>query len=162
VRKTLERERRAGKRIAFTNGCFDVLHAGHVQALAYARSQGDLLVVGLNSDRSVRALKGPERPFFSAADRARMLAALEAVDYVVIFDDTRAERIVRRVRPDVLVKSEDYRGKTIDGAEFVSSYGGRVALAPILKGRSTTRTLEQIGAGPGPRSKRLRPSSALE
>jgi D-beta-D-heptose 7-phosphate kinase/D-beta-D-heptose 1-phosphate adenosyltransferase len=141
LRIQLDRERRAGRRIVFTNGCFDVLHAGHIQSLGFARSHGDLLVVGLNSDRSVRALKGPGRPIYPVADRASILAALEAVSYVIVFDETRAGRIIRKVRPDVLIKGQDYEGKTIDGADFVSSYGGSVVLAPILDGRSTTRTL---------------------
>jgi len=146
LREALQRERRAGRRIVFTNGCFDVLHAGHIHGLGFARSQGDLLVVGLNSDRSVRALKGDGRPFYPVADRARILAALEAVSYVVVFDETRAERIVHKVRPDVLIKGEDYEGKTIDGADFVGSYGGQVVLAPLLDGRSTTRTLGMMSA----------------
>jgi D-beta-D-heptose 7-phosphate kinase/D-beta-D-heptose 1-phosphate adenosyltransferase len=142
----LERERRAGRRIVFTNGCFDVLHAGHIQLLSFARAQGDVLVIGLNSDRSVRALKGDGRPVYPAAERARLLAALEAVGYVVIFDETRAERIIRTVRPDILIKGEDWRGKGIDGGSFVESYGGRVVLAPLLAGRSTSATLERMRA----------------
>jgi D-beta-D-heptose 7-phosphate kinase/D-beta-D-heptose 1-phosphate adenosyltransferase len=113
----LERHRAEGLRVAFTNGCFDLLHAGHVESLEFARSQGDLLVVGLNDDASVRQIKGEGRPVYPAADRARLLAALEAVDYVVIFDDPRAEKIIRAVRPDILVKGEDWQGKTIDGSK---------------------------------------------
>jgi D-beta-D-heptose 7-phosphate kinase / D-beta-D-heptose 1-phosphate adenosyltransferase len=143
----LGRERHAGRRIAFTNGCFDVLHAGHLQMLSFARAQGDLLVVGLNSDRSIRVIKGPERPICHAADRSRMLAALEMVDYVIVFDDPRAERIIRKVRPDILVKGEDWRGKVVDGQVYVESYGGRVALAPLLAGHSTTGLVEQIRQG---------------
>jgi D-beta-D-heptose 7-phosphate kinase / D-beta-D-heptose 1-phosphate adenosyltransferase len=143
---TLDRERRAGRKIAFTNGCFDLLHAGHLQILGYARAQGDLLVVGLNSDRSVRALKGPTRPIHFAGDRARILAALEMVDYVVVFDETKAERIIRTLKPDVLVKGEDYRGQQVDGQAFVEARGGRVALAPLLAGHSTTSTLARMRA----------------
>jgi len=146
LRLILERERRAGRQIVFTNGCFDVLHAGHIQLLSFARSQGDLLVVGLNSDRSVRALKGDGRPVYPAAERARILAALEAVSYVVVFDETRAERTIRKVRPDVLIKGEDWRGKGVDGQSFVESYGGRVVLAPLLAGRSTSATIDRIRA----------------
>lgn len=142
----LDRERNSGRTIAFTNGCFDLLHAGHLQVLSFARAQGDLLVVGLNSDRSVRALKGPTRPIYPATDRARMLAALEMVDYVVVFDDPRAERIVRIVRPDVLVKGGDWTGTELDGQKFVESYGGRVKLAPLLAGHSTTATIAQMRA----------------
>ena len=144
----LDRHRRAGHRIVFTNGCFDLLHPGHLQLLGFARSQGDLLVVGLNSDRSVRAIKGDSRPIYPAADRARILAALENVNYVVVFDDPRAEKIIRVVRPDVLVKGEDWRGKTVDGADFLATYGGRVALAPILEGHGTTRVIERLRAAP--------------
>jgi D-beta-D-heptose 7-phosphate kinase / D-beta-D-heptose 1-phosphate adenosyltransferase len=140
----LDRERRAGKKIVFTNGCFDLLHAGHIQMLAFARAQGDVLVVGLNSDRSVRALKGSARPIYPADERSRILAALEAVSFVTIFDETRAERVIRRVKPDVLVKGEDWRGKKVDGQEFVESRGGRVVLAPLLGGRSTSHTIKRM------------------
>ena len=146
LKAALDRERRAGRRIAFTNGCFDLLHAGHIQILAFARAQADLLVVGVNSDRSVRALKGDARPIFPVAERTRILAALEAVDYVVVFDETRAEKIIRAVKPDVLVKGEDWRGKRVDGQSFVEGRGGRVALAPLLGGRSTTATIERMRA----------------
>jgi D-beta-D-heptose 7-phosphate kinase / D-beta-D-heptose 1-phosphate adenosyltransferase len=150
LRGTLEHERRAARRIVFTNGCFDLLHAGHVEMLSFARSQGDLLVVGLNSDRSVRLIKGDGRPIQPAAERAMILAALEAVGHVVIFDEPRAEQIIRAVRPDVLVKGEDWRGQTVDGQAFVESYGGRVVLAPLLPGHGTTLTLERIqGASRG-------------
>jgi D-beta-D-heptose 7-phosphate kinase / D-beta-D-heptose 1-phosphate adenosyltransferase len=140
----LLRHRHAGRTICFTNGCFDLLHAGHVKLLEFAHSQGDLLVVAINSDGSVRQIKGVDRPIYSAADRARILAALEAVDYVVIFDDPRAEDIVRSIRPDVLIKGEDWAGKTVDGGEFVRSYGGRVVLAQLMEGRATSRTIEHI------------------
>ena len=142
--------RRAGEKIVLTNGCFDVLHAGHIQLLSFARSHGDVLVVGLNSDRSVRMLKGAGRPVYPAAERARLLAALEAVGYVVIFDETRAERVIHRVRPDILIKGEDWRGKGIDGGDFVESYGGRVVLAPLLAGRSTSATIERMRATAAP------------
>ncbi|MGH7864454.1 MAG: PfkB family carbohydrate kinase [Candidatus Binataceae bacterium] len=144
LQAALDRDRRAGKTIAFTNGCFDLLHAGHLQIIHFARSQADKLVVALNSDRSVRAIKGADRPIYGADERARIVAALEAVDYVVIFDDARAEKIIRAVRPDVLVKGEDWRGKRIDGKEFVESRGGRVVLAPLLRGRSTSRTIARL------------------
>ncbi len=148
LKAALERERRAGRRIAFTNGCFDLLHAGHIQMLAFARAQADRLVVGLNSDRSVRRLKGDARPIYPAAERARILAALEAVDYVVVFDETRAEKIIRAVKPDVLIKGEDWRGKRVDGQAFVESRGGRVALAPLLGGRSTSATIDRMNSKP--------------
>jgi D-beta-D-heptose 7-phosphate kinase/D-beta-D-heptose 1-phosphate adenosyltransferase len=146
LRPALKRDRGAGRRVVFTNGCFDLLHAGHVEMLSFARAQGDTLVVGVNSDRSVRLIKGDSRPIYPAVERALILAALEAVDYVVVFDDTRAERIVRAVRPDVLVKGEDWRDKIVDGQIFVESYGGRVALAPLLPGYGTTLTIERLRA----------------
>jgi D-beta-D-heptose 7-phosphate kinase / D-beta-D-heptose 1-phosphate adenosyltransferase len=147
LQAALERDRRAGRTIAFTNGCFDLLHAGHVQILSFARAQADRLVVGLNSDRSVHSIKGGNRPIYPALERARILAALESVDYVVIFDEPRAERIIRRVAPDVLIKGEDWRGKRIDGRQFVESRGGRVELAPLLGGRSTSATIARL-SGP--------------
>ena len=140
----LKRDRRAGRRIVFTNGCFDLVHAGHLQMLGFARAQGDRVVVGLNSDRSVSALKGAGRPINHVGDRARMLAALELVDYVVVFDENKAERVIRSVRPDVLVKGEDYRGQIVDGQRFVESYGGQVALAPLLEGHSTTSAVARL------------------
>ncbi|HVB81752.1 MAG TPA: bifunctional heptose 7-phosphate kinase/heptose 1-phosphate adenyltransferase [Candidatus Binataceae bacterium] len=152
LRPALARQRGAGRRVVFTNGCFDLLHAGHIEMLSFARAQGDMLVVGVNSDRSVRLIKGSERPIYPAAERALILAALEVVDHVVVFDETRAARIVRAVRPDVLVKGEDWRDKTVDGQLFVESYGGRVALAPLLPGYGTTLTLERLHAAPARRA----------
>lgn len=151
LQSALERHRRAGHKIVFTNGCFDLLHAGHIHGVGFSRAQGDILVVGLNSDRSVRAIKGEGRPIYPAADRARILAALEDVDYVVIFDEERAEQIIRRVRPDVLVKGEDWRGKRIDGAAFVEGHGGHVVLAPLLEGHGTTRTIDRLRPEPSAR-----------
>src|SRR5262249_31324467 len=144
LKVALDRERRAGHRVSFTNGCFDLLHAGHIQILDFARAQAESLVVGLNSDRSAKAIKGQGRPVYPAADRARILAALECVSYVVVFDDTRAERTIRALRPDVLVKGEDWNGKKIDGQEFIEARGGRVVLAPLLHGHSTTRIIERM------------------
>src|SRR5262249_35738126 len=139
-----EPKRHAGQRIVFTNGCFDLLHAGHLQLLSFARAQGDLLIVGINSDHAVRLLKGEHRPIYPALERARLLAAIEMVDHVVVFDDPRAERIIRNVRPDVLVKGADWRGQPVDGQEFVESNGGQVVLAPLLEGYSTTSTLARL------------------
>src|SRR5262249_13179592 len=123
--------RRLGQRVAFTNGCFDVLHAGHVQYLREARSQADLLVVGLNSDASVRALKGPQRPINDLRARAAVLNALTPVDYVTVFDEPTPLELIRFLRPDVLVKGADYQRDEVVGAEFVESYGGRVHLASL-------------------------------
>ncbi len=142
----LNARRRLGQRVAFTNGCFDVLHAGHVQYLREARAQADLLVVGLNSDASVRALKGPDRPVNDAPSRAAVLNALAAVDYVTVFDERTPLELIREVRPDVLIKGADYDRDEVVGADFVESYGGRVHLAPLREGYSTSRILQRLGA----------------
>ena len=146
LRHEMEHRRRLGQRIAFTNGCFDVLHAGHVQYLREARAQADVLVVGLNSDASVRSLKGSGRPVNPVEARAFVLAALEAVDYLSIFDEATPLELIRAVRPDVLVKGADYRREEVVGAEFIESYGGRVHLAPVRQGYSTTQLLKKLAA----------------
>jgi D-beta-D-heptose 7-phosphate kinase/D-beta-D-heptose 1-phosphate adenosyltransferase len=142
----LESRRRLGQRIAFTNGCFDVLHAGHVQYLQEARAQGDVLVVGLNSDAGVRALKGDGRPINRVEARALVLAGLQAVDYVTVFDEPTPLELIQRLRPDVLVKGADYRRDEVVGADFVEGYGGTVYLAPLREGCSTTGVLRRPGA----------------
>ena len=142
----LQTRRAAGQTVAFTNGCFDVLHAGHVQYLAEARRQADCLVVGLNSDESVRQLKGPTRPLNSVAARALVLAGLQDVDFVTIFADATPAAVIQAVRPDVLVKGADYRKNEVVGAEFVESYGGRVHLADLRAGFSTTSLIERMKA----------------
>jgi D-beta-D-heptose 7-phosphate kinase/D-beta-D-heptose 1-phosphate adenosyltransferase len=144
LQNELESRRRAGQRIAFTNGCFDVLHAGHVQYLQEAKAQADLLVVGLNSDNGVRRLKGPQRPVNPLEARALVLAGLHAVDYVVVFDDETPDRLIQDIKPDVLVKGADYRKQDVVGAEFVESYGGRVHLAPLRSGFSTTTIMNKL------------------
>jgi D-beta-D-heptose 7-phosphate kinase/D-beta-D-heptose 1-phosphate adenosyltransferase len=142
----LQGRRALSQRVAFTNGCFDVLHAGHVQYLQEARAQADLLVVGLNSDEGVRALKGPDRPINSVEARALVLAALEVVDYLVVFDEPTPLALIHAIRPDVLVKGADYRRENVVGAEHVESYGGRVHLASLRANYSTTRLLQRLGA----------------
>jgi len=142
----LERRRAAGQRIAFTNGCFDVLHAGHVQYLAEARRQADCLVLGINSDASVRQLKGPTRPMNPVEARALVLAGLQDVDFVTIFADATPLSLLKAVRPDVLVKGADYRKSEVVGADFVESYGGRVHLADLRNGFSTTSLIERMKA----------------
>lgn len=144
----LQLRRDRGETIAFTNGCYDILHAGHVDLLTRARREAALLVVGLNTDASVRSLdKGDGRPINPLADRAAVLGALECVDYVVAFDEPTPESLIQTVRPDVLVKGEDWSGKDVVGREFVESIGGRVALMPFLEGRSTTALVERIRNG---------------
>jgi rfaE bifunctional protein nucleotidyltransferase chain/domain len=140
--------RAQGRRIVFTNGCFDVLHAGHVAYLRFARSKGDVLLVGVNDDASVRRLKGEGRPVNPLADRLTVLGALESVDAVAAFGEDTPERIVRRVTPHVLVKGEDWREKGVVGREWVESHGGEVVLAPLLPGRSTSSILERGGRPP--------------
>jgi D-beta-D-heptose 7-phosphate kinase/D-beta-D-heptose 1-phosphate adenosyltransferase len=144
--REVESRRRLGQRIAFTNGCFDVLHAGHIQYLQEAREQADALIVGLNSNASVRALKGPNRPIHSENDRALVLAGLEAVDCVTVFDETTPLALIEMIRPDVLVKGADYQKSAVVGASFVESYGGTVYLAPLREGLSSTRILQRLGA----------------
>ncbi len=140
----LAKLRRAGKQVVFTNGCFDLLHAGHVRYLGQARDEGDLLVVGLNSDRSVRALKGPGRPLVAQEERAQLLAALEMVDYVVIFDEATPRELIKALHPRVLVKGGDWKKEEIAGADEVEAEGGRVVIVPLVPGRSTTSLLEKI------------------
>jgi D-beta-D-heptose 7-phosphate kinase/D-beta-D-heptose 1-phosphate adenosyltransferase len=142
----LQNRRALGQRVAFTNGCFDIMHAGHVQYLREARAQADVLVVGLNSDGGVRALKGPTRPINPAESRAFVLAGLQAVDYLVLFDEPTPLTLIEAIRPDVLVKGADYRRADVVGADFVESYGGRVHLAQLREGFSTTRLLQRLTA----------------
>ncbi len=140
ARKTL---RNAGKTLVFTNGCFDILHAGHVDYLGFARQQGDALVVGLNSDASVKRNKGEDRPINCEDDRAYVLAALEAIDYVVIFDDDEPAPLVADIIPDILVKGEDW-AHYVSGREVVEANGGKVVLAKLVEGRSTTSVIDRI------------------
>jgi len=138
MRAEARRLKEAGRKVVFTNGCFDLLHLGHARYLEKARALGDVLIVGLNSDRSVRRLKGAGRPLVPEADRAEMLAALEAVDYVTIFGEETPAALVAEIRPDVIVKGGDYRPEEVAGAETVAASGGRVAIVPLVEGRSTT------------------------
>jgi rfaE bifunctional protein nucleotidyltransferase chain/domain len=132
-----------GKTLVFTNGCFDILHRGHVTYLTFARNQGDALVVGLNTDASVKANKGPDRPINSEQDRAFVLGSLRAVDYVVLFGDDEPKEIIARILPQVLVKGSDW-AHYVSGRDIVESHGGRVVLADLVEGRSTTNTIERI------------------
>jgi rfaE bifunctional protein nucleotidyltransferase chain/domain len=136
--------RRAGKRVVFTNGVFDLLHPGHIRYLQAARAEGDVLIVGVNSDRSVRTIKGPERPIMPEAERAEVLAALDCVDAVVIFDEDTPAEIIRAVQPDVLVKGADWAADAIVGRETVEARGGRVVRMPVEQGWSTSAILEKI------------------
>lgn len=135
---------RQGRKLVFTNGCFDILHIGHVKYLQEAKACGDLLVVAVNSDRSVRELKGPERPLQSENDRAEILAALEAVDYTVIFDEETPIKHIEAIKPDVLVKGGDWAIEQIVGSDFVLKNGGEVKSLQFIQGRSTTNVVEKI------------------
>jgi D-beta-D-heptose 7-phosphate kinase/D-beta-D-heptose 1-phosphate adenosyltransferase len=146
LKHEVDGRRRLGQRLAFTNGCFDVLHPGHVQYLADARAQADLLVVGVNTDGSVRALKGAGRPVHPLDDRASVLAALQVVDYIVPFDEPTPMAVIQALRPDVLVKGADYHKDQVVGAAFVESYGGTVYLAAFQEGHSTTRLLQKLAS----------------
>lgn len=144
VREIVRALQASGKKVVFTNGCFDVIHAGHVRYLRKARSFGDLLVVGLNSDGSVRRLKGPGRPLVGEAERAEMLAALEMVDCVTIFGEDTPAALIKDLKPDVLVKGGDYRAEGVVGRNTVEASGGRVAIVPFVRGRSTTGLIKKI------------------
>ncbi|MGB7280700.1 MAG: D-glycero-beta-D-manno-heptose 1-phosphate adenylyltransferase [Candidatus Acidiferrum sp.] len=141
------REKRNGRRIVFTNGCFDLLHPGHIGSLEQARALGDVLIVGLNSDSSVRLLKGEGRPILPERERAEILAALESVDAVVIFDELTPREFIARLLPDVLVKGGDWPGDQIVGREEVEAAGGRVVSIPVVPGYSTTEMLRKIREG---------------
>jgi rfaE bifunctional protein nucleotidyltransferase chain/domain len=140
------RKQYAGRHLVFTNGCFDLLHVGHVRYLAAARELGDALVVGLNGDRSVRELKGPDRPINQQNDRAEMLAALASVDHVVIFEEPRATALIRELRPDVYVKGGDYNLNTLDQEEVavLRNIMARIQILPIVPGQSTTALIQAL------------------
>jgi D-beta-D-heptose 7-phosphate kinase/D-beta-D-heptose 1-phosphate adenosyltransferase len=143
MRAECDRLHTEGKTLVFTNGCFDILHRGHADYLAFARSQGDALVVGLNSDQSVRRLKGPTRPVNTEQDRAYVLGSLRAVDFVVIFDEDEPRDLISQILPDVLVKGKDW-AHYVSGRDIVEAHGGRVVLADMVEGRSTTATIEKM------------------
>lgn len=140
----LDTHRRSRQRVVFTNGCFDLIHAGHVSYLTAARQQGDLLVIGLNSDRSVRTIKGPTRPIVAQDMRAKVLAALECVAYITTFDEPDPLRLILAIKPDVLVKGADWEEDQIIGAPEVKAAGGRVFRVPLLSGISTSEIIRRI------------------
>lgn len=147
--KNLRREY-AAKKLVFTNGCFDLLHLGHVRYLAAARGLGDLLVVGLNGDESVRALKGQNRPINSQADRAEILAALEAVDHVIVFEEKRVTELLKDLRPDIYAKGGDYTRESLDPGErrLLEALGTRIEIVPLVEGKSTTNLIGAIKGDP--------------
>ncbi len=144
LRRLLEPVRSAGKRIVFTNGCFDLLHVGHVRCLSRARALGDLLVVGLNSDGSVAKIKGSGRPLVPQAERAEVLAALGFVDYVVVFEEETPRELIAAIKPDVLVKGGDWKVEEVVGRDLVEARGGKVVIVPFEGGHSTTDLVARI------------------
>jgi rfaE bifunctional protein nucleotidyltransferase chain/domain len=146
MRAERDRLHAEGRTLVFTNGCFDILHRGHADYLAFARSQGDALVVGLNSDASVRRAKGPTRPVNPEQDRAYVLGSLRAVDFVVIFEEDEPRNLISQILPDVLVKGKDW-AHYVSGRDIVEANGGRVVLAEMVEGRSTTATIERMRGG---------------
>jgi D-beta-D-heptose 7-phosphate kinase/D-beta-D-heptose 1-phosphate adenosyltransferase len=144
VVEELARHRAAGRRIVFTNGCFDLVHLGHVEYFRFAKAQGDVLVVGVNTDESIQRLKGDKRPIIALADRLGVLEELESIDFLVTFDDDTPRELIEAVEPNVLVKGADYEKEQVVGWDFVEARGGRVALAPLVEGRSTSTVIEKI------------------
>jgi rfaE bifunctional protein nucleotidyltransferase chain/domain len=144
LKKEIEKLKGAGKKIIFTNGCFDILHTGHTRYLREARKLGDILVVGINSDTSVRAIKGPQRPIVPQAERADIMASLESVDFVTLFDETTPLELIECLKPHTIVKGGDWTGENIVGGEAVRKWGGTVAVIPEIKGASTTNIIEKI------------------
>jgi rfaE bifunctional protein nucleotidyltransferase chain/domain len=144
LKEAVSREKRKGKTIIFTNGCFDLLHRGHLHLLREAKKLGDILVVAINADVSVRSLKGAGRPVISLEERAELIEALEMVDYVTSFDEADPRRLIRELRPDVLVKGGDWSNDQVIGRELVEATGGTVAVIPYLQGYSTSKIIERI------------------
>ena len=140
----LDKVRKSGRKVAFTNGCFDILHVGHVRYLAAAALEGDLLVVGLNSDASVRLIKGAKRPIVNQAHRAEVLASVACVDFVVFFDEPDPLTLIKILKPDILAKGEDWAEEKIVGAEFVKANGGKIIRIPLVAEASTSRIIERI------------------
>jgi rfaE bifunctional protein nucleotidyltransferase chain/domain len=144
LKNEVERRRGEGQKIAFTNGCFDILHVGHARYLREARKTGDLLILALNSDASVRAIKGDKRPLVPQEERAEVAASLEAVDYVTLFDETTPLKLIEYLRPDCLVKGGDWKEEAVVGGDAVRSWGGKVVLIPEVEGASTTNIVEKV------------------
>jgi rfaE bifunctional protein nucleotidyltransferase chain/domain len=144
VAEITARAKQHGKTVVFTNGCFDLLHRGHIHILRQAKSQGDLLIVALNSDQSIKSIKGPSRPITPELDRVELIAAMEMVDYVVVYDEADPYNLIAAIKPNVLAKGGDWSADKIVGADIVEQNGGRVAVIPYLQGFSTTEIIERI------------------
>ncbi len=142
--KIVEGLKKEGKKIVFTNGCFDLLHLGHIRYLKEAKKLGDILIIGLNSDTSVRSLKGPNRPLVKEEDRAEILSALEAVDYIVIFNELTPKNLIDKIIPNVLAKGGDWREEEVVGRDTVEAHGGKVIIIPEVKGYSTSALINKI------------------
>lgn len=142
--KLVAQARQNGKSVVFTNGCFDILHRGHVHVLRQAKAAGDLLIVALNSDRSVQEIKGAHRPVLPETDRIELIGAMEMVDYVIIFDEPDPYKLIAAIKPDVLAKGGDWSAEKIVGADVVEQAGGRIVVIPYLKGFSTSEIIERI------------------
>lgn len=144
LKRKVGRLKQDGKRVVFTNGCFDILHYGHTKYLQDAKAKGDYLVVAINSDSSIKKIKTKDRPVVGQADRLRVVAALGCVDFVVLFNEDNPLRVIKALKPDILIKGSDWSKKRIVGADFVESYGGRVETINLVKGRSTSAIIEKI------------------
>jgi D-beta-D-heptose 7-phosphate kinase/D-beta-D-heptose 1-phosphate adenosyltransferase len=144
LKEEVVRLKREGKKVVFTNGCFDILHAGHTRYLREAKKLGDVLILALNSDSSVRAIKGEKRPIVPETERAEVVASLASVDYVTIFDELTPLELIEMLQPDVIVKGGDWAERDIVGAEAVAEWGGRVAIMPEIEGASTTNVIEKV------------------
>jgi D-beta-D-heptose 7-phosphate kinase / D-beta-D-heptose 1-phosphate adenosyltransferase len=144
LKKIISMAKSTDKKVVFTNGCFDIIHGGHIEFLQKAKSLGDILIVGLNADISVKKLKGENRPIKNEKERANILSALKYIDYITLFDETTPEKLIREIKPDILVKGDDYKIDEVVGREIVEGYGARVELIPIVQGHSTTQTLKKI------------------
>jgi rfaE bifunctional protein nucleotidyltransferase chain/domain len=144
LREVLDRLRKKGKKIVFTNGCFDILHAGHTRYLKEARKLGDVLVLALNSDASVRTIKGEKRPIVPQDERTEVLSSLESVDFIVIFEELTPLELIEYLKPDILVKGGDWAEKDVVGGDSIKKWGGRVAIIPEIEGASTTHIIEKI------------------
>lgn len=144
IRKKLDALRKKGKKIAFTNGCFDILHVGHVRYLREAKKTADILILALNSDSSVRSIKGDKRPLVTESERAEVISALEFIDFVTIFDELTPLELIKYLKPDVLIKGGDWPEEKVVGRDEVKQWGGRVAIIPEVQGKSTTNIVEKI------------------
>ncbi len=142
--KIISRLKKEGQKIVFTNGCFDLLHYGHAKYLEAAKSKGDILVVGVNSDASIKRIKGKDRPIVEENNRLHLIAALESVDFAVLFQEDTPLELIKKIRPDILIKGADWKHKGIVGADFIKSYGGRVSTVELVKGLSTTNLIKII------------------